>query len=815
MTELAKLCEKALTDKNLDQRYKDRLKEELWHIDAQDEHEYFLSIKEKYANENNLLIPYLLNICSEFDIDKESGFTFQDFPDIDLDYLPPVRDYLKEIYAPKQFGQDYVCNICAYTTFKLRSSLLDMARVFGLDKDEIQNITKQLAVKDDDGEILTWDTALELYDELKKYLDLHPEMKEAAHRILDRNRSLSQHASGLIISGKPIKDFVPLVRGKEGSVASAWVEGLQGTDLGAVGLVKFDFLSLDGNFKIALACHLAKQRHGLKGISAIDGKGDWSNTEYLNDEKAITMANKGDLRLVFQFDGSEGIRNLAKQGGVSSFDDLAAYTALFRPGPMKTGLHTLYCKRKKKEEEYELHPLLQPILGTTYGCLVYQEQIMKILNVVGKIPLKDCETVRKAISKKKVEYFRKFKDMFVKNGQINLGWTKEELETLWNQIEAFAGYCFNMSHTVAYTYISSRMLYLKANFPLEFYCAFLTFMNVTGPKDHQKLKEYKRDAEAHGIELAKVDLNKSSDKFSIVDDKIYFGFSNLRGIGEQVGKAIADNRPYKDIDDFMSKCGTEQRVMQAFICLGLFGENKIELYQYYLAHKDYESKKKARIKRHEEALKKIQDELKAADEEETVKLMKKYNTKINNFHKNTELYVKPTMGVPVDIEDEDVIKLLTDITTAEFEFYGFAWSHPLDKYTSNNRTIEQAMEDAVVCPLEVLIMAAEEKKSKTGTTYYTLQVEDRDGEVAWMTIWADDWKRWNDELQPGRMVSLRVNPPKGHWRNFTLESHVNRYKPPAKENDHRVKVLNTNIDHQSTTCSSFESLANKITRLSD
>lgn len=320
-------------------------------------------------------------------------------PDVDVDIIPVVRSYIKEKYVYEQYGEDYVCNIATYTTFGLRSALIDMAKVFDLDRKEIISLTTKLGIKDDEGEILTWDKAIELYEDLRDYLEKHPEMAAAAKHIINRNRNMGVHASGLIISNKPIKDFVPLVRAKDLSKpCSAWVEGLHGTDLGAVGLIKFDFLSLEANMKIAMATKLASEITG-EPICALPGKSNWTDTKYLNDLKSLEMADKADLKMVFQYDGSEGIRRLARQGGVNSFNDLVAYTAIFRPALLKIAAHNKYCDRKRGKESYEIHPLLESFMSETYGIQLYQEQVMRILNVVGKIPLKDCEDVRKAISK--------------------------------------------------------------------------------------------------------------------------------------------------------------------------------------------------------------------------------------------------------------------------------------------------------------------------------------------------------------------------------------------------------------------------------
>ena len=363
------LCEEKLIELGLGKDYSDRLSLELKDINAQDGQDYFIDItgkSDKYENEYNLLVSYLLGICDEFDINSQSKYEYGDYPDIDIDYEPRTRNILKEKYTREQFGEDHVCNVVTYTTFGLRSALIDMAKVFDLDRKEILSLTTKLAIKDDDGEILTWDKALEIYDDLREYVERNKEMAEAVKRILHRNRNMGIHTSGLIISGVPIKDFVPLVRVKNNQqLCSSWVEGLAGSDLGAVGLVKFDFLSSDGIMKIAEAAHTAGNLHtlnaaleqeqgkigaesmtssvdaltsasnGIGKICAKPGKSNWTDTRYLNDPLALKMANAGDLKMIFQYDGSDGIRRLAKQGGITSFDDLAAYTALYRPGPMK------------------------------------------------------------------------------------------------------------------------------------------------------------------------------------------------------------------------------------------------------------------------------------------------------------------------------------------------------------------------------------------------------------------------------------------------------------------------------------------------
>lgn len=453
------LCVKGLSDLNLagSADHKERLKLELKEINVQAEHEYFLTLVNKKLrfsrNENNLLVAVLLGICDTVDMNSPPAYIQGEFPDIDMDYLPEIQKWIKNDWAPKKFGRENVCSITAYGKLGIKSSILDMTKIYGISKDEIQGITTSMEDKDDEGEILKWDKALSMYPAFKAYCEKNPEIASLAQTLISRRKSASMHAGGLIISSVPISDFVPLeVRSvdkdnKYGVIVSAWSEGQATQDLGPVGLVKFDVLVVDGLMQIALTCDLLRKRRGIESVCALPNRRNWSDTSYLDDPASIAMANRADLKCCFQF-GSEGIRKLVKKGGVTCFDDIATYSAIFRPGPLGMGMGERFCLRKRGLEEYELHPLLQPILGPTYGVMAYQEQVMKILNIVGNIPLIHCEKIRKAISKKKVELFAKYKEMFLINGQKNLGESLEYVQNLWETIESFADYGFNKSMTI-------------------------------------------------------------------------------------------------------------------------------------------------------------------------------------------------------------------------------------------------------------------------------------------------------------------------------------------------------------------------------
>jgi DNA polymerase III alpha subunit len=823
--------EKGLTE----DQYKERLKLELKEIDAQNEYAYFLSLHQrdiKYPrNENNLLVPYLLNVVEEFDINNDSTYIYGDWPDADVDYLQVVRDYIKNEWAPKEFGQEYVTNIGSYNTFGIKSALIDMARVFGKDRAEILSLTKKLGLKDEDGKVLSWEKALETFPALMEYCQNNKEVAEAAHKLLNRHRSMGKHAGGLIISSKPIHNFVPLVKGKDGSPVSAWVEGLHGQDLGPMGLVKFDLLVLTNLMQIALACKSIKERHGLSSICAKPNQKNWSDTAYLNDPLSLSVASKGDLKCVFQFD-SDGIRVLAKRAGINCFNDLVSCTTIFRPGCLQMKVDEAFVKRKKGEEKYETHPLIEPYVRNTYGLLIFQEQIGQVLNKVGEVPLKDVEILRKAISKKNEKYFFPYKKNFIENGKKNLGWDEPQVEDLWKKIEAFSAYSFNQAHAVAYTYISSRLLWLKVHYPIEFYASILTCEDAS-----EKIKEYKSEATKHGIVVSSLDLNKSGAKFQIVGGSIYIGFSNVKGIGEAAAEKIVAGQPYTSFKNFLDKFGTASAVVKPLLGLRIFGDNPIELYKYYefyrKARKQKEDRKKRLDARLEElrkdAIELLPEELRIKgsgkdglpdddvilmipeDKEffmddckatpvnvrERVKLTKdKYYSAIANYEKKEEVPIPDFKNVDLkDIEIDDKVKqVLGMLEDAERQYYGFLWHHPIESspdYDGGNTFENLRADESIIGYVEVQIATATKTLSKNkNTTYYLLKAEDANGEVAFIQVWADDWDRFSEELQPGAMVKIEVRVPDANFgTRYTLNGPPKWKRhllPENKDYDFRV-----------------------------
>ena len=1019
------LCVSGMAAKGLlSQEFKDRLKVEIKEIENQAEYDYFLELYEKRAkfkkNENNLLVPYLLGLTDEFDISSDPAHIQGEFPDIDVDYIPVVQEYLRKEWCPRRFGRDKVVNIGNYGTFGIKSALLDMARVHGADYQEIQTITKNLQDKDDEGKPLTWDKAIEVAPDLAAYCEKNPEIADSAKRLIDRNRGRGKHAGGTVVSNINISDLVPVMNDTDGNPVSGWTEGLHDQDLQPVGLIKFDILAVKDLLRIAHCCHLVKQRHPeVKSISAVEGGSDWSNTSYLNDRKALELANKSETRGIFQFDG-EGMRKLIKAGGVDRFEDLVAYSSIFRPAALGLKMHERYVERKKGREEWkdQIPTCLREILADTYGILIYQESVMRVLNVVGDIPLIHCEKIRKAISKKKVKEFIKYKQMFLENGSKKTGWPIESddeknMNFLWTQLENFSSYGFNKSmhqdtyiptpegskkicdfqkgdkvycvnesgrtvetevvrlhdhgslecysvvfddgyevvctlnhkfltqrgqiplheilakdisvfcekqkgdshakkeerrmggvvfpqqrgtnelgmvgvvpeyasisdtrslvsrkivrvvpvgrqqcydlevacsthnfilpngaitsnsHAVAYTHTSSRLLYLKAHYPLEFFCSTL---GLEGDED--KVKIYKREAERSGIKINRCDLNKSKVNYEIVGEEIYVGFSNIKGVGKEVAERIVSLQPFSGFPDFLDRFGTDKRIVESLVCLKAFKDAAPNvLLEFYEDYKKWSKgnidKEKRQMKRRDELAQSIKSMLKEGSESYLehnflMNVFESGDASAMNTFISKEFSISDVFGVvkkyaksALDFEHKANFSKTNSISfenwtpqnrhpsdkwpnifELERKYYGFSWEHPIQKSSDyiggHSFGIFKDNDDVVNAGVEVMITKGpQEKKSKKGNKYHFVLVEDEDWNVEVVTFWSEDYARfeeelkyWNEEQKRGHFMRLRLTRPGSGFKSYTFESPSKavRYKliPADKKNDPRLQVM--------------------------
>lgn len=844
---LTRICQEALESRaDCSDALRKRLAEELLEIDNQAEQDYFLDLygrKARFAsNENNLLVAHLLGLSDEFDESLEPKSIQGEFPDIDVDYLPAVQEYIRNEWCPKTFGREKVVNIGNYATFGIKSALLDMARVHGADYQEIQSITKNLQDRDEEGKPITWDKALETAPDLASYCERNPDIADSARRLIDRNRGRGKHAGGTVVSNINISDLVPVMIDTDGNPVSGWTEGLHDQDLQPVGLIKFDVLAVKDLLRIAHCCHLVKTRHPeVKNISAKPGCSDWSDTSYLNDPKALKLANRAETRGIFQFDG-EGMRKLIKSGGVDRFEDLVAYSALFRPSAIGMRMHERYVERKKGREKWrdQVPECVRDVLAKTYGVMVFQEDVMKILNIVGEIPLIHCEKIRKAISKKKVSEFIKYKQMFLENGAKKTGWPIESndernLNRIFDLLVSFSAYGFNKSHAVAYTFISSRLLYLKAHYPLEFFCSTLALES-----DEDKVKIYKREAERMGIKVNRCDLDRSGVNYEIVDDEIYVGFSNIKGIGEDAAKQIASLRPYSGLEDFLSRYGTDKRIVEPLVLLGAFKDCESHVaWEFYEEFKKWskgnQDKEKRNLKRRSDLVETMKsmlstdtdpehlshDSIMKIPENGVLHLLPNLSPefKSDDLYTLAKKYVKSVLDFehkekfsktnPISLENwtgsGKVPDERPDVFEVERKYYGFSWEHPIQKspdYIGGHSFVSFKEDESIVTAgVEVMIVKKpQEKVSKNGNKYYFVLVEDEDWNAEVVTFWSEDYARFKEELNywderhsRGHFLRMRLTRPGSGFKSYTFDSPPKnvRYKviPQDKKNDVRLQIM--------------------------
>jgi DNA polymerase III alpha subunit len=322
------------------------------------------------------------------------------------------------------------------------------------------------------------------------------------------------------------------------------------------------------------------------------------------------------------------------------------------------------------------------------------------------------------------------------------------------------------------------MLYLKCHYPVQFYESVLNCTKPAGPKDYLKLKDYKAEAERHGIKINLIDVNKCGFNFKIVGNEIYYAFNKLRGLGDEAAAKMEKMQPYQGFEDFLKRFGCDAKGVQSMLALGQFTErDPITLYKFYEVFKKYDKNKRERKERYElimEKYKKAFEELKETKAEEKVinKLKKKIEVCYRKFHE------KDAEGMPSlknfdgsDIEvKEEIVKLLTDQEHAESTFYGFIWHHPIEKspdYTV--KTIDRYLSEGYqTAPLEIMVEAIEKKKGKKAT-YYQLIGSDGNGESAAIMVWNSDYPCIS-ELKPKDFISISVKPPMPPFRSFTIAS---------------------------------------------
>ncbi len=533
--------------------YLDRIEYELSVINQMGYDEYFLIVRDyvNYAKSRGIpvgpgrgsgagsLIAYLVGITDvdsiRFDLIFERFLNPErvSMPDFDIDFCYVRRDEVIE-YVKQKYGEEHVCQIVTFGTLAARAAVKDVGRVLGMSYPDVDRVVREIPKELD----ITVEDALGKSSALRDMYDSDPvcrDLLDRARRIEGMPRHASIHAAGVVITDLPVTDYVPVsVTG--GAVVTQYTMDT----IADLGILKFDFLALRYLTIINETEQLIRERIPDFDLTLAD----------TSDRAAYELISSGKTDGVFQLE-SRGMKQMLTKLQPSSFNDIIAAIALFRPGPMDSIPRYIEARRDPTLRKYKI-PGIEPILESTYGCIVYQEQVMQIFREIAGYSFGHADVVRRAISKKKADVLEKEHEAFVK-GALERGAEKNDAEELFSDIVAFADYAFNKSHATAYAVLSFRTAYLKAHYPLEYFCALLT--SVLGSEE--KTAEYIAEAVKAGVKVFPPDVNRSVSDFSVEDGNIRFGLSALKNIGPQFISSLISIRetsgPFSDVDDFIMR----------------------------------------------------------------------------------------------------------------------------------------------------------------------------------------------------------------------------------------------------------------------
>ncbi len=560
-TYLEKLSWEGLTKRypNITVELKNRLRYELDTIEKTHFEDYLLIVADyvKFAKENRILVGpgrgsaagslvcYALGI-TEIDPMKYN-LLFERFlnperiapPDIDLDFADTRRDEVIK-YIAQKYGHDNVAQIITFGTMASRGSIRDTGRALGMTYSDVDKIAKLIPFG------LTLDQSLEATDELKDLYQNDPQVKQLidmAKRLEGVARHASTHAAGVVISREPLVNYVPLQFSTRGD--NEIITQYPMNDLEAIGLIKMDILGL-ANLSIMGNClRIVRKTRRLEL--------DIDNLP-LDDDKTFALLSRAETTGVFQLE-SDGMKRYLKELKPSSFSDIIAMVALYRPGPMEYIPDYIAGKHKRKKIEY-LHPKLANILGETYGIAVYQEQLLRIARDIAGFTLGEADILRKAVGKKNKKLLMEQQEQFV-TGAIKNGTSKAVAEKLFHFIEPFAQYGFNKAHATSYAKIAYQTAYLKAHYPPEYMAALLT----SEQSNLEKLAVAISECERMGIHVLSPDINESFVEFGVVQSTghIRFGLAAIKNVGEGVAEAIAEERKingkFMNLENFLQRLG--------------------------------------------------------------------------------------------------------------------------------------------------------------------------------------------------------------------------------------------------------------------
>lgn len=770
MQHLRDLCYEALPRliPNHNETHVQRLEYELSIIETTGFAPYFLIVRDfaQFARREGIyfgvrgsaagsFVSYCIGIT---DIDPiEYDLTFERFlnperiqmPDIDMDFEDARRDLVIR-YVREKYGHDRVAQIITFGTLAAKAALRDVARVMNISPALVDRLVK--AIPPQPG--MTLEKALAIA-EVKQEYERNPEARkliDMARKLEGITRNASVHAAGVVISKDPLTEHVPLARSADGEPVTQYHMGA----LEQIGLLKMDFLGLSN------LSALTQTVANIKRTRNIDI--DVRNLP-LDDTRTYEMLGRGDTTGVFQLE-SAGMRRYIRELRPQNVRELAAMVALYRPGPMD---HIpTYINRKHGRDPIEYpHPWLEPILKETYGVIVYQDQVLKVVQALAGFSLGKADILRRAMGKKKPEEMKRMRAEFVAGAQAK-GIREEEANRLFDLIEPFAGYAFNKAHAVCYAHVAYQTAYLKANYPVEYMAALMAvFKDKT-----DKITNFIDECQTMGIRVLPPDINKSRAGFTVepysesdtpprgrhrpaktpsnFEHAIRFGLGAIKGVGEAAVEAILKEREangaFEDIFDFAARLqesgALNRATLEALIQAGAFESlhpNRAQLLQGLDAILSY-AQAVARAKTMEQ------------------------NSLFDEGGQEEVAIVKPTLTVVDDLDTRQKLAL-------ERELLGvYLADHPIRPYmrvlSGKVTPIAQATErEGATLTIGGIIASVQTRVSKkTGAKMAILQLEDLTGAIR-VTVFANTYEQYRDAIQKDRVVLIKGKPQSSDFGN--------------------------------------------------
>ncbi len=572
MQYLKELAEKGCVEKCLfeNKQYRQRLDHELNVIEKMGFAGYFLIVKDivDYAKRSGVpvgpgrgsavgsLVLYSLGITEldpiQFDLIFER-FLNPDritLPDIDIDFADEERDKVIQ-YIHDRYGAENVARIITFDTMKAKAAIRDVGRALDIPLAEVDRIAKLIPFND------TLEEALASQKELAELVKSDPRYErlfQVSMKLEGVSRHASIHASGVVITPEPLTEFVPLYKAADGGVSTQF--DMKAID--SMGILKLDILGLRTLSVIKMSEELLHNRSIVIDTKNIP----------LDDNKTYDLLQKADTIGIFQLE-SRGMREILKKLKPTSIEDISAVIAIYRPGPLGNIDIDEFCKRKNGQSIITyLHPKLEPVLATTYGTFIYQEQVMQTARAVAGFSYVQADHLRRAMGKKIPELMAEMKEHFFE-GAKKQGLDKKTAQAIYDLIEPFSGYGFNKSHSAGYAHVSYITAYLKANYPQVFFTSLLT--NEMGHSE-VKIAQFIKNARDMGIKVLPPDINKSGYKFRIEKDGIRFGLGAIKNVGQGAAELIElenAGEPFTDMRDFLSRTrGTVNRKCVEFLIKG-------------------------------------------------------------------------------------------------------------------------------------------------------------------------------------------------------------------------------------------------------